>query len=153
MFNLDWFDTWIYHIVGWPILVLVLCAAVWMRVNWKTALIILPLSFIALGLLIVDIEKIFGRAYPALPEGKWSYLYHKENAKSIELLVLDKQGTRLYTIVLNEENREQLEKMGKTQKNTGVQQEGEFVKQREGSSTDKTQLEFYAFPHQQHIKK
>ena len=56
MFNLDWFDTWIYHIVGWPILVLVLCAAVWMRVNWKTALIILPLSFIALGLLIVDIE-------------------------------------------------------------------------------------------------
>ena len=153
MFNLNWFDTWVYHIVGWPILVLILCVAVWLRVNWKIALIILPLSFTALGLLTIDIEKIFGRAYPALPEGKWRYLWHQENSNSIELLVLDKQGTRLYTIVLNEENKEQLEKMGKKQKNTGVQQEGEFVKQREGSSTDKTQLEFYAFPHQQHIKK
>ena len=152
MFNLDWFDTWIYHIIGWPFLVLVLCIAVWLRVNWKIALVLLPLSFGALGLLTVDIEKVFGRAYPSLPEGEWRYLWHGETANSIELLVLDKEGTRLYTITLNEENKEQLNSMGEKQKVTGVQQMGEF-KSNKGRSTDKTKLEYYDFPHQEYQKK
>ena len=152
MFNLDWFDTWIYHIVGWPLLVLILCVAVWLRVNWKIALVLLPLSFGALGWLTVDIEKIFGRAYPEYPTGERIYLFHKENGGNIDLLVLDKDGTRLYTIPINEDNREKLNQMGNKQAGTGVPQVGEF-KQREGMSQDKTELEFYDFPHQNYIKK
>jgi len=152
MFNLNWFDTWIYHIIGWPLLVLILCIAVWLRVNWKIALVLLPISFGALGWLTVDIEKIFGRAFPAYPVGEWRYLYHVETGNSIELLVLDKNGTRLYNIPITEQNREQLNKMGSKQKATGVPQMGEF-KQKEGLSTDRTQLEFYDFPHQDFIQK
>ena len=39
MFNLNWFDTWIYHcrLVHSPML----CVAVWLRVNWKIALVLL----------------------------------------------------------------------------------------------------------------
>lgn len=152
MFNLDFFGTWIYHIVGWPLLVLILCVAVWLRVNWKVALVLLPISFAALAWLTVDIEKIFGRPYPDLPKGEWAYLFHVENAKNIELLVLDKEGTRLYTIEGNKENREKLYKMAKKQAETGVQQMGKF-KFKEGQSTDKTELEFYDFPHQKFMKK
>ena len=152
MFNLNWFDTWIYHIIGWPLLVLILCVAVWLRVNWKIALVLLPLSFGALGWLTVDIEKIFGRAYPAYPTGEWLYLFHKENGGNIELLVLDKEGTRLYTIPINEENREKLMQMSEKQKGTGVPQVGKF-KKKPGLSQDKTELEYYDFPHQKYIKK
>lgn len=153
MFNLDWFDTWVYHIVGWPLLVLILCGAIWLRINWKVALILLPLSFSALAWLTVDIEKIFGRSFPAYPEGEWRYLFHIEKGDSIELLVLDKDGTRLYNIPITEKNRQKLNQMGKKQKDTGVQQMGEFVRKKEGLSTDETELEFYDFPHQKFIKK
>tara|TARA_B100001057_G_scaffold500183_1_gene613972 strand:- start:1464 stop:1931 length:468 start_codon:yes stop_codon:yes gene_type:complete len=155
MFNLDWFDTWIYHIIGWPVLILLLCICIWIRVNWKIAIVLLPASFIALAFLTIDIEKIFGRPYPALPKGEWSYLYHTETPKSIELLVLDKQGTRLYSIKHTKENREQLEKMSQRQSETGVQQMGEFKEKKEGhgQSTDKTELIYYDFPYTKFLKK
>ena len=114
----NWLNLWSY-----------ICVAVWLRVNWKIALVLLPLSFGALGWLTVDIEKIFGRAYPAYPTGEWVYLFHKENGGNIDLLVLDKDGTRLYTIPINEENREQLSKMGDKQAGTGVPQVGKFKKE------------------------
>ena len=55
---------------------------------------------------------------------------HKENGGNIELLVLDKEGTRLYTIPINEENREKLNKMGDKQQGTGASQVGKFKKKR-----------------------
>ena len=90
MFNLNWFDTWIYHIVGWPLLVLMLCVAVWLRVNWKIALVLLPLSFGALGWLTVDIEKIFGRVHPHIPTGEWVYLFTKKMAEILIFWYLTK---------------------------------------------------------------
>ena len=55
---------------------------------------------------------------------------HKENGGNIDLLVLDKDGTRLYTIIINEENREQLNKMGDKQQAQEYSQVGKFRKRR-----------------------
>ena len=153
MYSLDWFDTWIYHIIGWPVLVLILCIAVWLRVNWKISLILLPTSFIALGALTIDIEKIFGRPFPAIPKGEWTYLYHMETKKNIELLVLDKDGTRLYRILKTKDNKEQLESMSEKQEGTGVRQVGKFIKKNNGIDTEESELIYYDFPHQKHFKK
>ena len=67
-------------------------------------------------------------------------------------MVLDKEGTRLYTIPINEENREKLMQMSEKQQGTGVPQVGKF-KKKPGLSQDKTELEYYDFPHQKYIKK
>lgn len=153
MYSLDWFDTWVYHIIGWPILVLILCIAVWLRVNWKISLILLPTSFIALAALTIDIEKIFGRPYPSIPKGEWTYLHHIETKKSIELFVLDTEGTRLYSIKNTKDNKEKLNSMSQKQETTGVRQVGKFRKKKNGLNTEETELIFYDFPHQKYFKK
>ena len=68
-----------------------------------------------------------GRPYQAIPNGKFMYVHHIVVDDKIDLFVVDKEGSRLYTIKNTNKAREQLEK-GKRKSKSGIPQEGEFKK-------------------------
>lgn len=127
MFNLSFFDQWFYHIVGWPILIIVLLTLLFLRVNWKVATLMVPLSLAMLGWMMHDLERTLGRPYVSMPEGKWLYVYHRVVGEDIELLVVDKEGTRLYSIKNTEQNKKALQQANEKSKQ-GIPQEGEVKK-------------------------
>jgi hypothetical protein len=124
MFNLEFFDQWLYHIIGWPLLIILLLTLLFLRVNWKIATLMVPLSLASLGWMMYDLEKTLGRPYASMPHGKWLYVYHRITGSNIELLVVDKGGTRLYTIKNTEQAKKALEQ-AKAKSEQGIPQEGE----------------------------
>ena len=80
-------------------------------------------KFGALGWLTVDIEKIFGRAIPYQQVNGFTY----STKKMAEILIFWYLTKMVQDCILysNEENREQLNKMGDKQAGTGVFQVGE----------------------------
>lgn len=129
MFNLTFFEQWFNHIVGWPILLVVLLTLVYVRVNWKVATLMVPVSLIALSFLMFDLERTLGRPYASTPIGKWMYVHHIVKKETIDLLIVDKDGSRLYTIDNTKKDRQKLEK-SKQRTKSGIPQEGEFKRQK-----------------------
>ena len=127
MFNLSFFEQWFNHIVGWPILLVVLLTLVYLRVNWKIATMMVPVALAALAFLMIDLERTLGRPYKSMPIGKWMYVHHIVKKDTIDLFIVDKLGSRLYTINNTSEDRKKLEKT-KQRTKQGIPQEGEFKK-------------------------
>tara|TARA_B100001057_G_scaffold340989_1_gene341808 strand:+ start:4007 stop:4477 length:471 start_codon:yes stop_codon:yes gene_type:complete len=155
MFNLTFFEQWFNHIVGWPILVVVLLTLVYMKVNWKIATTMVPISLLALSFLMFDLERTLGRPYASEPIGKWMYVTHIVKKETIDLLIVDKDGTRLYTIKNTKKNKEKLEQSREKVKK-GIPQEGEFLKEKNklGKGTvDEPELVMHDLPVPEHLIK
>ena len=155
MFNLTFFEQWFNHIVGWPILVVVLLTLVYIKVNWKIATTMVPISLLALSFLMFDLERTLGRPYASEPIGKWMYVTHIVKKETIDLLIVDKDGTRLYTIKNTKKNKEKLEQSREKVKK-GIPQEGEFLKEKNklGKGTvDESELVMHDLPVPEHLIK
>ena len=155
MFNLTFFEQWFNHIVGWPILVVVLLTLVYIKVNWKIATSMVPICLLALSFLMFDLERTLGRPYASEPVGKWMYVTHIVKEQTIDLLIVDKDGTRLYTIENTKENKEKLERSREKVKK-GIPQEGEFLKEKNkiGEGTvNESQLVMHDLPVPEHLIK
>ena len=155
MFNLTFFEQWFNHIVGWPILVVVLLTLVYIKVNWKIATAMVPISLFALSFLMFDLERTLGRPYASEPIGKWMYVAHIVKKETIDLLIVDKDGTRLYTIKNTKKNKEKLEQSREKVKK-GIPQEGEFLKEKNklGKGTvDESELVMHDLPVPEHLIK
>lgn len=153
MFNMSFFEQWYPHIVGWPVLIVGLLILLYVRVNWKVTTILVPVCLAWLGWLMYDLEKTLGRPFYAMPEGKWMYVHHVVKDTTIDLLVVDKDGTRLYTIDNSAEKRKKLNE-AKKRGEKGVPQEGEFKKKnkREGTVGEQ-ELVIHDLPIPQHLRK
>ena len=127
MFNIEFFDQWFYHIVGWPFIIIFLLTLMYLRVNWKVTTLLVPVMLACLSWVMFDLEKTMGRPYYAMPQGKFMYIHHIESGDKIDLLVVDKDGSRLYTIDNNKNTRKQLNN-SKQKAKGGIPQEGEFKK-------------------------
>lgn len=146
MFNLSFFEQWYPHIIGWPILIVILLTFLYLRVNWKVTTLLVPLSLVGLGWLMYDLEKTLGRPFFAEPIGKWMYVHHVVKDKGIDLLVVDKTGTRLYTIDNSQDNRNKLEQ-ARRKTEQGYPQEGEFKKQKKQQGTQgETEMTIHDLP-------
>ena len=155
MFNLNFFDQWFNHIIGWPIFVVILLTLVYLRVNWKIATLMVPVSLIGLSLLMIDLERTLGRPYLSTPIGKWMYVHHIVKKETIDLLVVDKDGTRLYTIKNNKEQQEKLEQSREKAKE-GIPQEGELLRKKNkiGDGTvNEHELVMHDLPVPEHLRK
>ena len=76
MFNIAFFDQWFYHIVGWPLILILLLTLMYLRVNWKITTLAVPATLACLSWVMFDLEKTLGRPYMAMPEGKFMYVHH-----------------------------------------------------------------------------
>ena len=76
---------------------------------------------------MIDLERTLGRPYKSMPVGKWMYVHHIVKKDTIDLFIVDKLGSRLYTINNTSEDRKKLEKT-KQRTKQGIPQEGEFKK-------------------------
>lgn len=157
MFNIAFFDQWFYHIIGWPIILIVLLVLMYLKINWRYTTLLVPITLASLAWVMYDLEKTLGRPYHAIPVGKFMYIHHVVVGKKIDLFVVDKDGSRLYTIDNNKENREQLEK-GRKKAKSGVQQEGEFKKndgkkRPNGGTRGEKDLVIYDLPVPKYIRK
>lgn len=154
MFNLAFFDQWFYHIIGWPFILITLLVLMYIKVNWKVVTLLVPITLSALAWVMFDLEKTMGRPYQAIPNGKFMYVHHIVVDDKIDLFVVDKEGSRLYTIKNTNKAREQLEK-GKRKSKSGIPQEGEFKKKsnKKGGTQGEKELVFYDLPVPKYIRK
>jgi|MEHZ01.5.fsa_nt_MEHZ011388752.1_1 hypothetical protein len=157
MFNIAFFDQWFYHIVGWPLILILLLTLMYLRVNWKITTLAVPATLACLSWVMFDLEKTLGRPYMAMPEGKFMYVHHIVIGEKIDLFVVDKDGSRLYTISNSKNAREQLNK-SKQKAKAGIPQEGEFKKTEKkvkikGGTTGERELVIYDLPIPTHLRK
>ena len=155
MFNIEFFDQWFYHIVGWPFIIIFLLTLMYLRVNWKVTTLLVPVMLACLSWVMFDLEKTMGRPYYAMPQGKFMYIHHIESGDKIELLADDKDGSRLYNIENNKNTRKQLNN-SKQKAKGGIPQEGEFKKMKNklrGGTPGEYELVIHDLPVPKHLRK
>ena len=145
----------VYHIVGWPFIIIFLLTLMYLRVNWKVTTLLVPVMLACLSWVMFDLEKTMGRPYYAMPQGKFMYIHHIESGDKIDLLVVDKDGSRLYTIDNNKNTRKQLNN-SKQKAKGGIPQEGEFKKMKNklrGGTPGEYELVIHDLPVPKHLRK
>ena len=83
------------------------------------------------------------------------YIHHIESGDKIDLLVVDKNGSRLYTIDNNKNTRKQLNS-SKQKAKGGIPQEGEFKKMKNklrGGTPGEYELVIHDLPVPKHLRK
>jgi hypothetical protein len=127
----------------------------YLRVNWKVTTLLVPVMLACLSWVMFDLEKTMGRPYYAMPQGKFMYIHHIESGDKIDLLVVDKDGSRLYTIDNNKNTRKQLNN-SKQKAKGGIPQEGEFKKMKNklrGGTPGEYELVIHDLPVPKHLRK
>ena len=104
---------------------------------------------------MIDLERTLGRPYASMPIGKWMYVHHIVKKATIDLLVVDKDGSRLYTIVNNKDKRNKLAS-SQERSEKGIPQEGEFKRKKTNlgkGTNNELELVMHDLPVPEHLRK
>ena len=96
-------------------------------------IIVFPVFILFGTILGIHYISELGRPLNQLPDGEWAYVHHEADGVTIELWLIDDDGSRLYNFPYTDERKDKLEE-AQHKKQKGHNVLGEFEETRDGNS-------------------